>query len=453
MAKTRFIENLQQNYNLDTDLFGDSNIMQKENVRKIVLLDGENGNSEFIKDDINIVYFRDLLEGEREAYEDENGNKGYKQTYNFGRDDFAGTIKTVCLANKDFIDPRYSNGFSNSEGNVMIGSGVSYGFTANDMINNQTRILDFDFENGKLLTFNVRYVDGEWTAVFCRWNHNFRNFRIGGAQSYFYIDEVVSVDIGDLITVPDNQGNWEPPTDQYMDAMLYYGIDEENNNYVLTYTARLKKVFSTLTINREDMTQTELHQMILPNEVSWPSNMNWNYCNARFGCTPRNSLFYKGRLCMPLYTTRIEHEQEISDVYMCSINYKNSTDIRALETHSINSNGVEVDWNSNMPYQPYQPLIGSGCKTAISSAWTIKNDVAYIKQGGAKDWGFYYKGMMLSTAIGGGSITLQWQTCPYCLSIYETLTKPFLKTLNKTLKYTFRIVNTGGYFYYDDSQI
>jgi hypothetical protein len=201
------------------------------------------------------------------------------------------------------------------------------------------------------------------------------------------------------------------------------------------------------------MTQTELHQMILPNEVSWPSNIYWNYFNVNSGFFPRYGMFYKGRFCMPLYTVRTEHEQEINGVYMCSINYKDSTDIKALETHCFNSFGEEVDWNDNMPYQSNQPLINSGCKTAISTAWTIKNDIAYIKQSGSKNYGFYYKGMMLSTTIANGRITLQWYTCPYCLSITETLTKPFVKTLNKTLKYTFNVVNTGGNFFYDDTQI
>lgn len=453
MARTKFIENLQENYNLDTDLGGDTSLSQFQNIQKIVLLNGDNGGDEFIKDDVDITYFRTIRQAEKTPYTDDNENVGYKMMFEFGREDFAGEVKTVCLANRDFTDPRFSNTFSNSSGNALGGSNGRYSFTADDMINSATRVLDFDYENGILLTFNIRYINGEWAAVFCKWNHNFRNFRIGGAASYFYLNEVVSVDIGGLITVPDRQGNWNPVTDSYIDAMLYYGIDEKNNNYVLTYTTRAKKVFNNLIINREDMTQTELHQMILPNEVSWPSNMNWNFFNSRFGYSPRPALFYKGKFCMPLYTTRIEHEEEISGVYMCSINYKDSTDIKALETHCINNSGVEVDWNTDMPYKTGQPLINSGCESAISTAWTIKNEIAYLKQGGKADLGFYYQGMMLATRIFETYIQFQWNTCPYCLSIYETLTKPFLKTLNKTCKYTFKVVNTGGYFYNEDTQL
>lgn len=443
MARTNFIDNLQENINLDTDLNGDSTLSQKSNIMKIVILDGDNGRDEFVKDDVDILYFREAQNEEVTEYTDDKGNNGYKFIFNIGREDFAGEIKSVCLANSNFIDPRFSHTFPN--GSSLEGSNAVYSFTADDMMNNATRVLDFDYENGKLLTFNIKYNNGEYSAVFCRWNHNFRNFRIGGAQSYFFLDELVSIDIGDLITIPDGQGNWIAPSDSTAKVMFYYGIDEKNNKYVLAFTEKDNKVFNTLTINKENTTQTELHQMILPNEVSWTTNISWKTFNNANGDYLANALFYKGRFCMPLYTVRTEHEQEINGVYMCSINYKNSTDIVALETHCY-SDGVEVNWDSTMPSKSAMPLVYSGCETAIGTAWTIKNNIAYIKKNGSGDLGFYYKGMILVSRIRLGNFRLRWRTCPYCLSIVEKLSKPFLKTLNKTVKYTFKVVNTGGNF-------
>lgn len=442
MSRTNFIDNLQENINLDTDLAGDMTLTQKANIAKIVILDGENGSDEFIRDDVDILYFRAANDDEISEYTDDNGNTGYKYIYNFGREDFAGEIKTVCLANENFSDPRFSNTFS--DGSPLRGSNYQYSFTADDMMNNTTRVLDFDYENGTLLTFNIKYDNGEYSAVFCRWHHNIRNFRIGGAQAYYYLDELVSIDIGDLITIPDGQGNWIVPSDSTAKVMFYYGIDEKNNKYVLAFTEKDNKVFNTLTINKENTTQTELHQMILPNEVSWPTNISWKTFNNANGDYLANALFYKGRFCMPLYTTRTEHEQEINDVYMCSINYKDSTNIIALETHCY-LNGEEVDWNSSIANKSAMPLIYSGCDTAIGTAWTIKNNIAYLKNGTA-DLGFYYKGMILTPRIRIGNFRLLWRTCPYCLSISEKLSKPFLKTLNKTVKYTFKVVNSGGNF-------
>lgn len=447
MAKTKFIEFLNTNSNLDTDL-NDGPYNQEANIKKIVLLDGENGSSMFVKDDVEITYFREVKNAERSTYTDDDDRTGYKYVFEFEREEFAGEIKTVCLANKNFIDPRFSNTYSQSTDNTFEGSGTSYSFTADDMINQYTKVLDFDFESGTLLTLNIRYIDDEWTAVFCKWNHNFRNFRIGGAQSYFYLDEVISIDIDDLMKIPDGQGGWTAAPANTTGA-IFFGVDDQNDNYVITYMTKNAKVFNNLVISKNDLTQTNTYKMILPNEVSYPSNTDFYGYWTDGNYKPKYSLMYKGRFCMPLYATRTEHEQEISGVYMCSINYMNSTDIKALETHCINSSGQDVAWSTNMPNEISLPLINAGCVTAISSAWTIKNDIAYLKQGGTKNWGFYYDGFMLETVIGNGTITFKWHTCPYCLSIYETLVRPFFKTLNKTLKYTFRVVNSGGTFYYE----
>lgn len=450
MAKTKYIENIQSCGNLDTDITQDIALKQSNQVETIVLLDKDNKSNEFIADDVNITYMRKLQEGEREEYEDKNGNPGYKQTYAFGLEEFSGQVSSVCLANKNFIDPRFSNAYSLTSGSDIYGTNQTFSFSASDILTQYSRILDVDYENGTLITFDIKYANNEWSAVFCKWNHNFRNFRIGGASSYFYLNEVLSVDIGDLITIPDGHGNWNPVTDMYKEAMLYYGIDEVNKKYVLVYTTKTEKVFNTLLIDIEDMTQTVVHKMILPNEASWTSNMNWNYFNSRFGYNSRPALFYNGKFAFPLYTVRTEHEQEISGVYMCLIDLQDSTNITALETHFIDTDGSETDWSADFPARTYQPLIKSGCGTAISSNWTVKNNVAYMKKENNQDWGFYYKGMMLRTKISGSGavqISFQWVTCPYCLSISETLSKPFIKTLNKPIKYTFRIVNTGGNFY------
>ena len=444
MARTKFIDNLQQNINLDADLSGDNSLNVLDNIKKIVLLNGENGTDEFIKDEVDITYFRAVKNEELGEYTDDDNNSGYKLAFNFGREDFAGDIKTVCLANKDFIDPRFSNSFSNSAGNTVSGSGGAYTFSANDMINNYTRVIDVDVESGKILTFNVKYDNGTWKAAFTRWNHDFKNFRIGGMTSYIYLDSVVSVNINGLITLPDGVGGWNIAPEN-TEALLYFGIDEESDKYILTYLAKDEKVFNNLLIDKNNMT-TELHKMVLPNEVSWPINLDFDEPDQNNGYfSPRYSLIYKSRFCMPLYTVRIEHEEEINGVYMCSINPKNSTDITALETHCLDINGDEVDWDISHPSKIGQPLIYSGCGSAIACAWTIKNNVAYIKGniGTVIDIGFYYQSMIIHTKIENNQIIMWWKTCPYCLSITETLTKPFLKTLNNTLKYTFRVVNTG----------
>ena len=444
MSKTNFIENLQKIDNLDTTLTGDYSIQQKDQITKIVLLDKENRN-EFIADDVEITYSKELDLEDRSEYEDENGNKGYKQIYEFTASEFAGTIATVALASKDFVDPRFLPSYNNTSGAGLNFGGVFYAFSANDMINPYTRVLDIDYENGELLTFNIRYVDDAWTAAFCKWNHNFRNFKIGGVNSYFYLKEVISVDIDGLIAVPNNQGEWNIWNELYGDSNLYYGIDEKNKNYVLVWCQPNKKVMNTLSIDMEDMTQTSLHQMILPNEVDFPSNVSWS-CNRAFGVNPKYAAFYDGRYCTLMDVTMTEDEEEISGVYMCSFNYENSTDVKRLETKYI-KNGEETEWDSTFPSNATCPLYKSGCKSFISGSWTIKNNISYVKYGVGADWGFYYKGLMISSVVNDNKIKFVYNTCPYCLSIVEILSRPFEKTLNKTLKYTFRIVNTGGYFY------
>lgn len=452
MAKTNLIENMQSVGNFDTDITRDTSLMQSKQLEKIVLLDTVNSGSELIKDDVDITYFRKFDTGERTEYEDEDGNKGYQTVFNFGREDFAGTIAQVCLASCDFIDPRYSSGYTLSRGNDLQGTGRSYLFNDTSYLTGYSKVLDCDFENGTLLTFEIKYENDEWSGVFYKWSHNLRNFRIGGAQSYFYLNEVISVDIGDLVSIPNGQGGWDKWTDFYGDGNLFCGIDEVNNRYVIVFAERTNKVFNTLILPKEDITQTELHKMILPNEVSWASNHTWDF-GRRKGFKSNYILIYKGKVVLPLYTTRLVEEQEISDVYACLINPEDSTDIKALETHCYNTSGTEVDWNSNMPWNVNMPLLNSGCGSAIASSITVKKDIAYLKQvnGLGKNWGFYYKGFMLNASIaysnGYANVTFKWNVCPITLAITETLTKPFLKTLNKTLKYTFRIVNTGGNFY------
>lgn len=452
MAKTGYIENIENCGSLDTDLNDlDGHNIQDETLRTIVLLDGENGSGPFIKDDVEITYYRKYQNGEKTQYEDGDGNPGYKYIFEFGQSDFAGTISTVCMAGNDFRDPRFTR-VNFSEESIITGSASEYGgyyrFTNSDTLNNATRIINIDYENGELLTFTPFYSNGEWTFSLAKWHHNFRNFRIGGAQCYIWLKEVTSIDVDDLISIPDNQGNWSVYTDSYGQAMLNFGIDEKNNRYVFVFMHKAKKVLNTLIVQKDDLTQTSLHQMVLPNEANWASNMNWNYFTT-LRQTPRYIPLYKGKICFLFDTVRTEQEQEISGVYMCSINPEDSTDITALETHFINNSWQEEEYNTHSAYMTYQPLYNSDCGSFISDLWVIKNDKAYVKRhwNDNKDYGFYYKGMMLSTYIYDNKILFKWRNCPFCLSLAEVLSKPFFKTLNKTLKYTFRIVNTGGSWY------
>lgn len=443
---TDYIKDLQDSGNLDTDITNDDLLEQFEQMKKVIVLNGDGINDEKIRDDVEIVYFRSITNAEIEDYE-EGSNKGYKITTEFGNE-FSGNIKAVGLVNADFINPFTSNSFSNTPGNSIVGSGQPYAFTASDMINGYTKIIDVDFVNGKLITLNIKYNDNndQWSASFCRWNHNFRNFRIGGAQSYLYLDAVISVDINHLFDTPDGQGGYETAGPE-VEKMVFAGIDETSDKYVITCMMKSGKIFNNLVIDRRNYTQTQLYRWILPEYVDFPSNYDQYFSESDDTIKLFYSAFYRGKFCALLNVT----ESGQTTAKMCYLDYRNGNNFStASETHFLDGSGNETTFDQNFDAVIVlgQPLIGYGSGSFISSSLGIKNDIAYLKESGYDDWGFYYKGLMFTTNIyPSNEIIMMWKTCPYCLTVVEQLPSAIFKAQNENIKYTFRIVNTGGNFY------
>ena len=194
--------------------------------------------------------------------------------------------------------------------------------------------------------------------------------------------------------------------------------------------------------------------MILPNDVSfltqtswyypystWPSSNPLNYHTKLF---PAN--FYKGDFVFLLNATRIIEGEPVSDKYLCLINPEDSTDIEAIETHYFYQQN-EQDWTSYYPADPSEPLINSECGSLISKNFVVKNGIGYVIRSNTflSDLNMsYYKGFMLLSSIdNSGVINFEWTICPFCLSFIQRMSSKVFKALNRSMTYTFKLLNNG----------
>ena len=417
--KTELLENIYKKLdnvdcvlNYNTSLMKDFR-MQKNTLNRIALWD--NKLSGIIpNDNAELIYIK--KDKTTNKYSDDTNREGYEYIYNFTEDEFAGEISTVSLVHDDFIDITKTGKYE-----TMIGGSGVYTVKNNDALTGFEKVLDVNYDENYLLTFSYNYdANDGWNITLKRFNHNFNRFRLSGSGAGFlYLKDVINVDITELF---EDITNTEK-------ANFYYGKDEKNNKYVLSILTNNRKI-NTAIIDCEDLTNIEIYKMNLQTGIE-PIYKEWKMLQGE--AVP--ALIYKGRLCFLFNVEKSAEEDEISGVYMCSMDYRNSTDIKTIKT-------VLADGYSQYPNHA---LINSGCGSVIAGHHVIKNDVAYIHNNGT-DFGFFNKGLMLIPQVKRNgenvSITFIYRLCPYLITIYNNPTNPILKPLNKTLKLTYRIVNS-----------
>lgn len=411
---------------------------QVDFIKKSVLLDGKVKGC-IIPDETEILYVKNAPEPT--DYIDKNKNEGYQYIYEYEAEEFAGEIETVALASRAFKDPKYNSSYFNfREEATAQGTGTFIFENADEVFTGKEKTLDVNFVEGTITLFDYDYVDENFILTLKRYNHDFHGLRIGKTSGFVYLNEVLSVDLSDLFKFEGKTINKNTP------ANVYYGKDEKSKKYVIAIELKANNgenvLFNTAIIDVENIENVEIHQMMLPNEIKQVSFMRFK----GLGGDAVPACFYKGRFCNLYHITRTAEEAEISEDKMISINYKNSTDIKEIETKWIYQ-GKEIEKpNSSTSCYPSIPVIDY-TDSFISANWTIKNDVAYVKESGI-NFGFYRDGYVFTPNIfisnGKPNYTFTYYACPFDLSIVETPTNPLIKTLNKTLKITFRIVNTGG---------
>ena len=236
--KTNFIDNYYKAGNMDAALGFNNSIRsdgtgtQKDFIQKIVVFDGDNGNFELLKDDVDMLYVGDI--GTIEDYE-EDEKEGSKAAITFPASSFAGTFDGVALAQKGFFD--FRKGASNfSSGVITYSAGKA--FTNSDIARSWDKVLDVIYEKNEILTLGVKYDNEleQYTATICKYIKNFDSFNPLTTGNAF-LKEVYSIDITDLMAIPNGE-NWETVTNSSLSSKVFYGVDEKNGKYYIIFMAK-----------------------------------------------------------------------------------------------------------------------------------------------------------------------------------------------------------------------
>jgi hypothetical protein len=379
----------------------------KEYFKNIALLKTEGElRSEIIEDDTKIIY---MGAGEVTDYEDDEYT-GYQYTYNIGTEDAIGSINCISLVPSGAVDFT-----KNSTYNTM--SNLYSGQAAFNVADYTDKIIKMDIDNNKIYTISSIIIaygsDNTVRIKLTEYNYDFYCMPLfpGTNSIQMELVDTIFIDISNLFS------NVVSP---FENCSFQYSVDDKNNRLIILYrnaSAEYKNMFNTLVVNLDNFTNYEMHQMLLPDEITLKSIFD----TATVTNTPSEISNHDGRLCF-----LGEYD---GDAACIGIDYLDSTNYKIYETEFIE----EIEAESNN-----EQLHNYNDNTLISNHLIIKNEKAYFwnNETIAHNHGFYYK----SKIITPNNKKFDFTMAPFVLSTINHLNNTIIKTSAEKLKIKYKIL-------------
>jgi len=377
--------------------------------RLLLLKDSISGNNGLLPDECNVLA---TMTTESEAYEDDE-YVGYQFNFEIPSE-IEGTIKSIALASSEFVD--IENGeYSDSNSSLVYGGRVMYTGLNEYVIN-------VDVENSLIYTLSFDYIPSakEGSPFFFYLNkyyHNFKEICLFNENFNAQLLESTSFDVSELF-----EGLETPifTSSSVISGFFKYSIDENNNNLVITLMPKDRQKIHTYTVNLDDTTKFEVHNMTLPSELTMNMELNYEYVE-KLQMIP----IHGGRLLF-----KMKYQDDTVETHaIVGINYLDSTDYVLYTPFLENS--------SSLPFS--RQLLGTKKSDVISEYITIKGNEAFVS-GCKTKTGYYYKSKIMNIT----SDYIDYNLSKYDISTINNLSKAIIKTKAEIIKIKYKIVQEKG---------